>query len=101
MAERAVQTAKRLLDLDEPEMGLLNYHASPHSAIGVSPAVAPMGRQLATRLPVVREQLSPVNTKMGTSETPINVPKRRTSDAMIGDMVYANYRRYKMANQCC
>ena len=57
MAERAVQTAKRLLDLDEPEIGLLNYHASPHSAIGVSPAVALMGRQLATRLPVVREQI--------------------------------------------
>ena len=30
-------------------------------------------------------------------ETPINVPKRRT----ISDTVYANYRRYKMANQCC
>ena len=59
MAERAVQTAKRWLDLDEPEIGLLNYHGSPHSAIGVSPAVALMGRQLATRLPVVREQLSP------------------------------------------
>ena len=57
MAERAVQTAQRLLDLDEPEIGLLNYHASPHSAIGVSPAVALMGRQLATRLPIVREQL--------------------------------------------
>ena len=50
MAERAVQMAKRLLDLDEPEIGLLNYHASPHSAIGVSPVVALMGRQLATRL---------------------------------------------------
>ena len=59
MAERAVQTAKRLLDLDEPEIGLLNYHASRHSKIGVSPSVALMGRQLATRLPVVREQLSP------------------------------------------
>ena len=56
MAERAVQTAKRLLDLDEPEIG---YHVSPHSAIGVSPAVTLMGRQFATRLPVVREQLSP------------------------------------------
>ena len=49
----------KLLDLDDPEIGLLNYHASPHSAIGVSPAVALMGRQLATQRPVVREQLSP------------------------------------------
>ena len=59
LAERAVQTAKRLLDLDEPEIGLLNYHASPQSAIDVLPAVAVMGRQLAKRLPVVREQLPP------------------------------------------
>ena len=59
MAERAVQTARRLLDIDEPEIGLLNYHASPHSAIGVSPAVALMGRQLSIRLPGLREQLSP------------------------------------------
>ena len=58
-AERAVQTAERLLDLDESQIGLLSYHASPHSAIGVSHAVALMGRQLATRLPAVREQLSP------------------------------------------
>ena len=41
------------------EIRLLNYHSSPHSAIGVSPAVVLMGRQLATRLSVVREQLSP------------------------------------------
>ena len=58
-AERAVQTAKRLLELDELEIGLLNYHASPHRAIGVSPAMALTGHQLATRMPVVREQLSP------------------------------------------
>ena len=48
-----------MLDLDDPEIGLLNYHASPHSAFNVSLAVALMGRQLATRLPVVRQQLSP------------------------------------------
>lgn len=59
MAERAVQTAKRLLLLDDPEIGLLNYRASPHSAIGVSPAEALMGRQLATRLPVINQQLQP------------------------------------------
>ena len=59
MAERAVQTAKQLLDLENPEMGLLNYRASSHSAIGVPPSVALMGRLLATRLPVVDEQLKP------------------------------------------
>ena len=65
MAERAAQTAKRSLDFDEPDIGLLNYHASPHSAIGVSPAVALMGRQIATRLPVVREQLLPYQHRDG------------------------------------
>ena len=65
MAERAAQTANRLLDLNEPDIGLLNYHASPHSAIGVSPAVALMGRQIATRLPVVREQLLPYQHRDG------------------------------------
>ena len=59
MAERAVQTAKRLLDLPDPELGLLNYRATPHSAIGVPPSVALMGRLLATRLPVVDAQLKP------------------------------------------
>ena len=33
MAERAVQTAEQLLDLEGPEMCLLNYRASSHSAI--------------------------------------------------------------------
>ena len=64
-----MQTAKRLLDLDEPEIGLLNYHASLHSAIGLSPAVALMSRQLATRLPAVREQLSPRQHRDGDIQT--------------------------------
>ena len=59
MAERAVQTAKHILDLEDPEIGLLNYRATAHSAIGVPPSVALMGRLLATRLPVVDEQLKP------------------------------------------
>ena len=59
MAERAVQTAKQLLDLGDAEIGLLNYRASSHSAIGVPPSVALMGRLLATRLPVVDKQLKP------------------------------------------
>ena len=78
----------------QPEIGLLNYHPSPHSAIGVSPAVALMGRQIATQLPVVTcdRKIVATSTPRWTSETPINVPKRRTSDGTIGDTVYANYR---------
>ena len=84
MAERAVQTAKSLVDLDEPEIGLLNYHASPHSAIAVSPAVALMGRQLATRLPVVREQLSPGQHRDWTSETRAKTMCKRCYDRRHG-----------------
>ena len=43
MAERAVQTAKQLLGLEDHDMGLLNYRAFSHSAIGVPPSVALMG----------------------------------------------------------
>ena len=59
MPERAVQTAKQILELEDPEIRLLNYRATAHSAIGVPPSVALMGRSLATRLPIVDEQLKP------------------------------------------
>ena len=59
MAERAVQTAKHLLKLDNPEIGLMNYRATPHSATGVTPAAALMGRENRQRLPVLSEKLKP------------------------------------------
>ena len=59
MADRSARTAKQLLGLEDTDKGLLNYRSSPHSAIVVPPSVALMGRLLATRLPVVDEQLKP------------------------------------------
>jgi hypothetical protein len=59
LAERGVQTAKKILGLDDPELGLLNYHATPHSTTGVPPAVALMGRQIQTRLPTLTRHLLP------------------------------------------
>ena len=60
LAERAVQTAKDILDQKDPDIALLNYRTSVHSATNVSPAEALMGRRLKTRLPVLRQHLTPM-----------------------------------------
>ena len=59
MAERAVQTAKKILAQRNSDLALLNYRDTPHSATGVSPAEALMGRRLKTRLPVLAASLAP------------------------------------------
>ena len=57
MAERAVQEAKKILSQKDPEIALLNYRATPHTATKVSPAKALLGRELKTRVPVLPRQL--------------------------------------------
>lgn len=58
-AERAVQTAKKIIKQKKPDVALLNYRTTKHSATGVSPCVALMGRMLKTRLPVLNQKLLP------------------------------------------
>ena len=58
-AERGVGIAKKILAQDKPDIAILNYRASAHSATGISPAEALMGRKLKTRLPVLPEVLAP------------------------------------------
>jgi hypothetical protein len=70
--ERAVQTAKKILDSKDPPLALLNYRATPNSTTGVSPAEALMGRQLKTKLPVLPANLLP---------KPVDQEKVRETDA--------------------
>ena len=58
-AERAVQTAKKILNQDDPDIALLNYRSTIHSATKTSPSLALMGRMLKTRIPVMEDQLLP------------------------------------------
>ena len=51
LAERGVQTAKRILALKNPELGLLDYRATPCTVTKVSPAEALMSRRLRTWVP--------------------------------------------------
>ena len=58
-AERSVQIAKKILSQTDPELAMLNYRNTPHSATGISPAEALMGRKLRTRIPVLSKLLIP------------------------------------------
>lgn len=78
--ERSVQTCKKILSQVDPILAMLNYRNTPHSATGISPASALMGRRLRTRIPTLNKLLVP-----------------RAPDNGIGDrdrIAKENYKKY-------
>ena len=57
--ERAVGISKKILSQKNTDLALLNYRATAHTATGISPAEALMGRRLKTRLPILPVNLEP------------------------------------------
>lgn len=56
-AERAVQTAIRILQQEGPLMGLMSYRLTPCTTTGVSPYELLMGRNIRTTFPTLEKNL--------------------------------------------
>lgn len=86
-AERCVQTCKKILSQSDPLLALLNYRNTPHSATGISPSSALMGRRLRTRVPVLDKLLvphAPNDSQMRSNDTAAKVDYKMQFDRRRG-----------------
>ena len=87
IAERDVKTAEELPKLEDPGVGLLNYRATPHSATGITPAEALMGRRIKTRIPVLPRKLmpkTPDDSQLRLADQQANATYKRYYDQRYG-----------------
>ncbi|XP_041364178.1 uncharacterized protein LOC121379596 [Gigantopelta aegis] len=58
-ADSAVEIAKRIVEQQDPFLGLMTYRSTPISVTGVSLAQLMTGRQMRTNVPVLQKKLRP------------------------------------------
>uniref|UniRef100_A0A3Q3WX37 Integrase catalytic domain-containing protein n=1 Tax=Mola mola TaxID=94237 RepID=A0A3Q3WX37_MOLML len=59
LAERAVETAKRIIRQEDPLIVLMSYRSTASTTTGVSPAELLTGRKIKTTLPTLEKNLRP------------------------------------------
>ena len=77
LAERAVQTAKKIMGLQDPAQGMLDYRSTPCTVTGLSPAQMLMGRQIRSRVPCLASQLRPKPVPPETVQARDRLAKQR------------------------
>ena len=77
LVERAVQSAKKIMGLEDPAQGMLDYRSTPCTVTGFSPAQLLMGRQIRSRVPCLARELRPKQVAPETVQARDRLAKQR------------------------